>query len=176
MAIPRGLVGVFIYLDDVLTAIQKLNEGKIVIRNVYSPIKSPEILEALQTKPSKVRLVSLIAAILGGCSGLALATYAHLRWKLVTSGKPILPWIAWVVIFFEVLILISVLSTVAALLIAGRIPRIRYGKGGYRSQFSGDRFGIEVYGTHLELGRARTILEESGAEGIDEIRSGSGSE
>jgi hypothetical protein len=123
----------------------------------------------MQTKPSRIRLVSLVAAILGGCSGLALATYAHLRWNLITSGKPILPWIAWVVIFFEVLILISVLSTVSALLIAGRIPRLNYGKGGYSPRFSGDRFGIEIYGNAGELERARGILDESGAEEINEI-------
>ena len=169
MAIRRGLVGVFVYLDDVLHAIQRLNEEKIVVRNVYSPMKSPEILEAMQTKPSRIRLVSLIAAIVGGCSGLGLATYAHLRWNLITSGKPVLPWIAWVVIFFEVLILISVLSTVAALFIAGRIPRIDYARGGYSARFSADRFGIEVYGNPGQLDRTRGILEESGAEGIDEI-------
>ncbi len=169
MDILQGLVGIFVYLDDVLNAIKNLRDEKIPIRNVYSPTRSPEILEAMQTKPSRIRLVSLIAAILGGCSGLALATYAHLRWNLITSGKPILPWIAWVVIFFEVLILISVLSTVSALLIAGRIPRLNYGKGGYSPRFSGDRFGIEIYGNPGELERARGILEESGAEGIDEI-------
>ena len=169
MMIPRGLVGIFAYLDDVLKAIQRLTEEKIVIRNVYSPMKRPEILEAMQAKPSKIRLVSLIAAILGGCSGLGLATYAHLRWNLITSGKPILPWIAWVVIFFEVLILISVLSTVAALLIAGRIPRINYGKGGYRPRFSGDRFGVEICGDPRQLDKAKTVLTESGAEEIDEI-------
>ncbi len=169
MAILQGLVGTFVYLDDVLSAIQRLREEKIIIRNVYSPMRRPEILEALQTKPSKIRLVTLIAAILGGCSGLGLATYAHLRWNLITSGKPILPWIAWVVIFFEVLILISVLSTVAALLSAGRIPRINYGRGGYRPQFSGDRFGIEIYGNPPELDRARAILKDSGAEEVDEL-------
>ena len=169
MAILRGLVGIFVYLDDVLNAIEKLDEERIVIKNVYSPVKSPEILEAMKIKPSGIRAVSLIAAIFGGCSGLALATYAHLRWNIITSGKPILPWIPWVVIFFEVLILISVLSTVAALLIAGRLPRINYGKGGYRPRFSGDRFGIEIYGNPPELDRARGILKESGAEGIDEL-------
>ncbi len=169
MTIPRGLVGVFAYLDDVLNAIEKLNGEKIDIRNVYSPVKRPEILEAMQMRPSRIRLVSLIAAIVGGCSGLALATYAHLRWNLITSGKPILPWIAWVVIFFEVLILISVLSTVAALLIAGRIPRINYGKGGYSPRFSGDRFGIEVYGGSDKLHKTRAIMKESGAEEIHEI-------
>ncbi len=169
MVVRQGLVGVFVYLDDVLNAIQRLKGEKIVIRNVYSPMKRPEILEAMQMKSSRIRLVSLIAAILGGCSGLALAVYAHLRWTLITSGKPILPWIVWVVIFFEVLILISVLSTVAALLIAGRIPRVNYGKGGYNPRFSGDRFGIEVTGNPVELDRARAILEESGTEEIDEI-------
>jgi Alternative complex III, ActD subunit len=169
MVIQQGLVGVFIYLDDVLRAVGKLNREGITIKNVYSPMKSPEIIEAMDAKPSGIRPVSLIAGILGGCSGLALATYAHLRWNLITSGKPILPWIPWVVIFFEVLILISVLCTVAALLVKGRIPRIDYGKGGYRPTFTGDRFGIEVYGSSSELGKARAIMKESGAEEIDEV-------
>lgn len=169
MPVMHGLVGVFVYIDDLLSAIERLQEEKIVIRNVYSPMKNPEIIEVMKTKPSGVRLVTLVAAILGGCSGLALAAYAHLRWGLITSGKPILPWIPWAVIFFEVLILISVLSTVAALLIAGRIPRIHYGRGGYNPRFSEDRFGVEIDADPGELERGRAILNESGAEEVNEI-------
>jgi hypothetical protein len=171
MAVRRGLVGSFIYLDDVIHAIGKLKAGKIAIKNVYSPMKSPEILEAMETKPSGIRVVSLIAAVVGGCSGLALATYAHLRWNLITSGKPILAWIPWVVIFFETLVLVSVLSTVVALLITGRLPRLSYGRGGYRPRFTGDRFGIEVYGDSGEVTKARDIMRQSGAEEIDELGS-----
>ncbi len=169
MPVLRGAVGVFIYLDDVLSAIKRLQEEKVIIRNVYSPTKQPEILEAMKTKPSGVRLVSLIAAILGGCSGLALAAYAHLRWNLITSGKPILPWIPWVIIFFEVLILISVLSTVTALLITARIPRIHYARGGYSPRFTEDRYGIEVFAEPGTLERARVILNDSGAEEVNDI-------
>ncbi len=169
MSNTRGLVGVFAYLDDVLGAIEKLHQEKVAIRNVYSPTKRPEILEAMKTKPSRIRLISLIAAILGGCSGLALGSYAHLRWRLVTSGKPILPWIPWVIIFFEVLILISVLTTVVALLIIGRIPRIHYGRGGYNPRFTEDRYGVEIYADSGTLNRARAIMDESGAEEINEI-------
>jgi len=169
VAVRQGLIGIFIYLDDVLNSIEKLKRERISIKNVYSPIKSAEIIEAMEAKPSGIRPVSLIAGILGGLSGLALATYAHLRWNLITSGKPILPWIPWVVIFFEVLILVSVLCTVAALLIKGRIPRIHYGQGGYRPAFTGDRFGIEVYGGSGELEKAGAIMKESGAEEIDGI-------
>ncbi|MGZ3558663.1 MAG: quinol:electron acceptor oxidoreductase subunit ActD, partial [Thermodesulfobacteriota bacterium] len=81
MAMIRGLIGVFTYLDDVLGAIERLQQEKVSIQNVYSPTKRPEILEAMKTKPSRIRLVTLVAAILGGCSGLALASYAHLRWR-----------------------------------------------------------------------------------------------
>ncbi len=169
MPVIHGIVGVFAYLDDVLGAIERFQQENIAIQNVYSPAKRPEILEAMKAKPSKIRLVTLIAAILGGCSGLALATYAHLRWNLITSGKPILPWIPWVIIFFEVLILISVLSTVAALLIAGRIPRIRYAKGGYNPRFTEDRYGVEIYADPGTLDRARGILNESGAEEVNEF-------
>ena len=169
MPMVRGLVGVFTYLDDVLSAIERLQQEKVAVRNVYSPTKRPEILEAMKTRPSRIRLVSLVAAIFGGCSGLALATYAHLRWRLITSGKPIIPWFPWVIIFFEVLILISVLSTVAALLVAARIPRLRYAKDGYNPRFTEDRYGIEIYADPAALDRARAIMNESGAEEVNEI-------
>lgn len=169
MSTTSGLVGVFTYLDDVLGAIERLQQENVAIRNVYSPTKRPEILEAMKTKPSRIRLITLIAAIIGGCSGLGLASYAHLRWKLITSGKPILPWIPWVVIFFEVLILISVLTTVVALLIVGRIPRIHYLKGGYNPRFTEDRYGVEIYADPGTLDRARAIMNQSGAEEIDDI-------
>jgi hypothetical protein len=169
MPTVRGLVGVFSYLDDVLDAIERLQQEKVAIRNVYSPTKRPEILEAMKTRPSRIRLVSLVAAIVGGCSGLALASYAHLRWRLITSGKPILPWIPWVIIFFEVLVLVSVLSTVASLLIAARIPRLRYAKGGYSPRFTEDRYGVEVFADPGTLDRARVIMHDSGAEEVNEI-------
>jgi hypothetical protein len=168
MADQKVLTGLFIYLDDLIAAIQELKREKVVIKNVYSPIKNAEILEAMGTRPSIVRLVTLIAGIVGGLSGLALATYAHLRWKLITSGKPILPWIPWVVVFFELLILISVLSTVAAMLIKGRVPRTHLPKG-YNPRFSGDCFGIEIYGSFHELEKAQGIMKKCGAEEINEI-------
>ncbi len=168
MAGFQALVGVFVYLDDVLLAIKRLKGEEVSIRNVYSPLKNARIMEAMGARPSGVRLVCLIAGISGGIFGLGLASFAHLRWKLITWGKPILPWIPWVVVFFELLILISVLSTVAAMLIKGRFPRIHYGTGGYSPKFSGDRFGIEVYGGSDEMEKARGIMKESGAEEIHE--------
>ncbi len=169
MGMIHGIVGIFTYLDDVLGVIEKLQRENVTIRNVYSPTKRPEILEAMKTKPSRIRLITLIAAIVGGCSGLALGTYAHLRWRLITSGKPILPWIPWVIIFFEVLILISVLTTVVSLLIIGRIPRIHYRRGGYNHRFTEDQYGIEIYADPGTLNRARVIMSEFGAEEINEI-------
>jgi hypothetical protein len=168
VADQQGLIGIFVYLDDLLKTVERLKAERIAIQNVYSPIRNAEILEAVGMKPSIVRLVALVSGILGGLSGLALATYSHLRWKLITSGKPILPWIPWVVVFFELLILISVLSTIAAMLIKGRVPRTHFGKG-YRPRFSGDRFGIEVYGESGKLEKAWGIMKESGAEEINEI-------
>ncbi len=164
----HALVGVFVYLDDLLLAIQRLKGEQVAIRNVYSPLKNARITEAMGTKPSSVRLVCLIAGISGGIFGLGLASFSHLRWKLITWGKPLLPWIPWAIVFFELLILISVLSTVIAMVIKGRLPRVRYRAGGYNARFSGDRFGIEVFGSSDDMETARAILKDSGAEEIHE--------
>ncbi len=162
------MIGIFAYLDDTLAAIEKLKQERVVIRNVYSPLKNAKIMEAMGAKPSGLRLVCLIAGISGGIFALCLGSFAHLRWKLITWGKPLLPWIPWVVIFFELLILISVLSTVAAMLIKARVPRIRYRSHGYDPKFSGDRFGVEVFGAADDLEKARVIMRQSGAEEIHE--------
>ncbi len=58
---------------------------------------------------------------------------------------------------------------VAALLIAGRIPRIHYAKGGYDPRFTEDRYGVEVYADPGTLDRTRAIMKESGAEEINEF-------
>jgi hypothetical protein len=164
----HALVGVFVYLDDLLLAIKRLKGEHLSIRNVYSPVKNAQIMEAMGTKPSGVRPVCLIAGISGGIFGLCLASFAHLRWKLITWGKPLLPWIPWAIVFFELLILVSVLSTVVAMVVKGRLPRVHYRAGGYSPKFSGDRFGIEVFGSAKDVAKAGGILKDSGAEEIHE--------
>ncbi len=125
MTRQQALMGIFVDLDDLLVAIKAL-DGKAQDLTVYSPAAHGEIKEALRQKPSPVRYYTLFGGLFGLISGFSLAVYTVLQWKFVVSGKPIIPWIPFVIIGFEFLILFGVLISFAGMLIHSRLPRLAF--------------------------------------------------
>jgi len=115
-----------------------------------------------------VRYFTLCGGLLGAIGGVSLASYAHLQWSFITSGKPVLAWIPFVVIGFEFTILLGVLFTIAGLLINARLPRIRV-PDAYDPRFSLDRFGILVSCREEEKESVSKLLREAGAEELREV-------
>lgn len=172
MASDRGVLGVFAYVDDLLNGLRRLKERNFEIRSVFSPLRLRDIQEILGTRPSIVRWITLIGGILGGTSLVGLAVYAHLSFNLITSGKPILPAVPWVIVLFEGTVLLAAIFSVIAWIIKGGLPRVRYQSGqsaGYDPRFSGDRFGILVSYTDMERDQIIKILQEAGAEEVRDV-------
>ncbi len=172
MSNEQGVLGIFAYVDDLLSGLKRLKEKNFEIRSVFSPLRLRAIQEILGTKPSIVRPITLIGGILGGTSLVGLAIYAHLSFKLVTSGKPILPAVPWVIVLFEGTVLLAAIFSVIAWIIKGGLPRIRYRQGqsaGYDPRFSEDRFGILVSCTNGERDQIIKILQEAGAEEVRDV-------
>lgn len=159
------VLALFEYVDDFLTALRELSGRTGRIERVFSPLHLPEVQEALGKSPSRVRLITLVGGICSGLSLVGLAIYAHLSFNLITSGKPVLPWIPWVVVLFEGTILGAVLSGVTAWILKGRLPRLR-NEMGYDPRFSQDRFGILVSCSGNEQEAMRRFLQEAGAEEV----------
>jgi hypothetical protein len=164
----EGLLAVFTYVDDLFLALRRLKEGSYAIERVHSPLHLPEVGEILGKKPSAVRIFTLFGGIIGGLGVTALAVYSHLSFCLITSGKPVLPWVPWVVVCFEGAILGAVLSAVAAWVLKGGLPRLQPVKG-YDSRFSQDRFGILVACTAEEKEQVKKVLEGAGAEEVQPV-------
>ncbi len=168
----RGVLGIFAYVDDLISGLQKLKAGEFKIRSVFSPLRLREIQEVLGMKPSIVRWITLIGGILGGSSLVSLAVYAHLSFKLITSGKPILPMVPWVIVLFEGTVLLAAIFSVIAWIVTGGLPRIRYKRGqstGYDARFSEDRFGILVSCPDGKRDEVVRILRETGAEEVRDV-------
>ena len=168
MAPDPALLGIFPYLDDLLAALRRAKKEGFRILTVFSPIHFSEIQEILGHKPSVVRYLCLGGGILGGVSLVGLAVYAHLSFRLVTGGKPILAWIPLVVVFFEGTVLLAVIFAVAAWILKGRLPRVRSNPA-YDPRFSEDRFGILVGYQREEREAIRELLAEAGAEEIRDV-------
>jgi hypothetical protein len=164
----QQLLAIFVYVDDLLAALRRLKEMQCSIRTVFSPLRLREVQEILGAKPSIVRLITLVGGIAGGLGFVGLAVYAHLSFKLITSGKPVLPWIAWVIVCFEGTILLSVTFSVVAWILKGRLPRVRLATG-YDSRFSNDRFGILVDMAGADREEIIQLLEKAGAEEVRDV-------
>ncbi|RJO65951.1 MAG: DUF3341 domain-containing protein [Myxococcales bacterium] len=164
-----GVVGVFAHVDALMDALQKARGAGLTIRDVYSPVPNPEILEFVSPGRSPVRFVTLGGAITGCVSGLALAILSSLTYNLIVSGKPVTAIVPFLVVAFELTILFGALSTLAALLFFSKLPFRRFPAAAYRPEFSDDRFGLFIACDDATGERASALLAEAGAERVDPV-------
>jgi hypothetical protein len=169
MSKKPALLGIFEYLDEVVSAIEGLRRERVPIEEVYSPMRVEEIREALgEPALGRGRFFTLTGAILGLLAGISLAWYTEAQWHFVVGGKPPIGIVPVVIPAFEFFILIAVLFTLGGLLFLNRMPRRRL-PACYDKRFSQDRFGILVYCPDADRERISKILKNTGAEEVREI-------
>ena len=161
------VVGVFAHVDSTVQAIRELRARGFGDFTVYSPLPVEEIEEEVERPRSlsRVRLFTLIGGLTGTASGFALTIWSVLKWNLVTGGKPIVSIPPFIVIAFELTILLGGLATLLALLVLGRIPRYRPSPG-YDPRFTVDRFGVAVACSSDKAEAVGQLLRAAGAEEI----------
>jgi len=152
---------VFGHLDATVDAIGQLRRGGHTDFTVYSPIPRHEIEDALEQPVSPVRMFTLIGGITGCAVGAWLTLYMSYDWPLVVGGKPIGSIPPYVVIGFELTILLGALSTVAAVALFS----VLLGKRGiaYDPKFSDDQIGVFVPSGADQLGSLEQLLRSAGA-------------
>ena len=164
---PGGILAVFQYLDHLTDAMKKANvRGDFDGHEVFSPTSYHEIEEAGDFGSSPVKGFTFVGAMTGTILGFGLCLYMDYDWGLVVGGKtpgvPSLP--AYVVIGFELTILLGGIATIIGMLVMCKLPnptqRI------LDERFTDDRFGIFVPNATLD-GEQAKILKACGA---DEIR------
>ncbi|MFQ5898197.1 MAG: DUF3341 domain-containing protein [Candidatus Methylomirabilia bacterium] len=167
MAQAATIVGVFAHVDTTVRAIHDLRARGLSDLTVYSPVPVEEIQEAVEHgRPvSPVRLFTLVGGLTGTATGFGLTIWSSLKWGMITGGKPVVSIPPFVIIAFELTILLGGLSTLLALLILGRLPKFRRSTA-YDPRFSADRFGIAVRCSQLQVNTARRCLSEAGAEEV----------
>ena len=154
-------LGVFREVDTAVKAIESLRAAGMTDLESYSPLPNHELEHALHRPQSPVRLFTLVGALTGTAAGFALAIWTSLDWPLVTGGKPIVSLPAFVVIAFELTILLGALSTVAAV----GLFSVLLGKRGiaYDPRFSDDQIGIFVPSGGDQTGAVEQMLRSAGA-------------
>jgi Protein of unknown function (DUF3341) len=163
------VLGVFAHVDTTVDAIARLKAGGYRDLTVYTPVPVHEILDTLEVERplSRVRLFTLVGALSGTTLGFFLTIYSALRFGQVTGGKPIVSIPPYVVIAFELTILLGGLATLLGMLVLARIPRLTPSPV-YDPRFTRDKFGVAVGCAPGQVQSVRDILAATGAE---EVRS-----
>ena len=166
MAAPN-ILGVFAHVDTTVDAIRQLRAKGFSDLTVYSPTPVEEIEDEVErVRPlSKVRLFTLIGGLTGTCTGFFLTVWSSLVWGLVTGGKAPVSFPPFVIIAFELTILLGGLSTVLAILILGRLPKL-HPSPMYDPRFTMDRFGVAVACPPDKADAVKALLTEAGAEEV----------
>ena len=151
----QGLVAIFPQLDALCDAIESLKHDKVETFTVYTPAPRHEIEHALKPPMSPVRRFPLIGA-------LRAAIWTSEYWPLVVGGKAIASWIPYTIIGFEVMVLVGALSTVAAMFINSRIPKITMTVG-FDPRFTNGDYGIFVQAAPERLRDLEAKLRQHGA-------------
>jgi hypothetical protein len=161
-----ALVGIYSHMDELVEAIHRLQkEPKPKKMVVYSPAPFHAILKATASPTSPVRFFTLAGATIGLFGGFALAIWSSLKWNLITGGKPIVSIPPFVIIAFELTILLGALATVLGLIVTANWQSFRI-TGTYDPRFSQDKFGIAVQVSEDDRAYFEQAFTSTGAEEI----------
>ena len=164
-----GLLALFEDEERAAHAVHGLKRAGFDRLTAYSPVPPHEILDETDARPSVVRRFTLAGGLIGVVCGFSIAAYSGVAYTLplIVAGRPPIDWPPYVIIMFELMVLIGGLSTFVGVLVNARLPRAAL-RFDYRPEFTNDHFGVFV--ATDDPGNARPVLERNHAIEIREVR------
>jgi molybdopterin-containing oxidoreductase family membrane subunit len=156
------VLGVFDMPGKTAAAIDQIRGRGYTDIVTYAPAPFTEVEDAVDPKPSRVRLFTLIGGLVGFITGYAMTIWMANNWQLVIGGKPFSSIPPYTIIAFELTILFGGLMTALGLFIHGRL--LRYGKDElYDPRFSAEDFGVVVTCQSRDVTELESLLRQHGA-------------
>ncbi|MCU0621483.1 MAG: DUF3341 domain-containing protein [Gemmatimonadales bacterium] len=156
-----GVLASFEHIDAACDAIKALRaEGRKDL-TVYYSHPNHELEEACGHHSSPVRLFTLIGGLTGLTAAFAMQIWMNRDWPLLVGGKPIVAIPAFVVVGFELTVLLGALSTLFGVFLLSAALR---NKGViYDGRFSDDRIGVFVPAGAAQSSDLERRLRDAGA-------------
>ncbi len=159
----RGVLAIFADPAAAARAIRALRGQGFTVRAAM-PAPFPEVVAALGRPRSAIDFITLPGALLGILVGTALTVGTSLAWPLVTGGKPIVSVPPFVIVIFEVSVLVGSLTNLVAVSVGSRL-------GGRATAFpAGLAFNADLVGVFAEGGDLVAAERVLRAEGAGEVR------
>lgn len=161
-----GVLGVFADPAAAAKAVTALKGAGYSDVRAAMPAPFPALVAALGRPRSPLGPITAAGALLGAAIGLTLCISMSLSWPLVTGGKPIVSIPPFVVVAFELSVLIGTLVNLSTLAITTK-RGMRRRVVPHDLRFSHDRIGIFVAGG--DPAPAEAVLHASGAEEVQRV-------
>lgn len=156
-----GVLASFVHVDAAADAIRALKARGHKDLVVYCAAPNHEIEAALDHSVSPVRLFTLIGGLTGCAAGFGMTIWMSYDWPTLVGGKGIAAIPPYVVIAFELTILMGSLVTVAAVGIFSLLFATRGAP--FDPRFTDDVIGIFVPARPEQLGATEELLKAAGA-------------
>ncbi len=158
-----GVLGIFEQREDLLKALREARAKNLGELEAFSPTPDEELIEVAAPGKSPVRWLTLLGGVTGGIGGLALTIWTTAQWPLlITGGKPLISIPPFLIIAFELTILLGALGTVSGFLYWSAWGRYRKPVP-YDPRFSQGHFGLWIECPSDETEQVMEFLKEKGA-------------
>jgi len=169
---PRVILGKFSYLDDVEKVIDNLLKAGYKPKEIHfiSPFPVESIMEKLEGTDSPVKFSVFTGGVLGFLSAIGLVLLTSLAYILPVGGKPVVAWVPYIIVMFELTVLFGSLFNLLGLLFFSKFPDIFFFLGWrpFLPSFTDDKFGVAVYTDKID--EVSKIFKENGVEEIREYK------
>ncbi len=165
MPTEPGILATFTEPGDAARAIRELRARGIRDLHVGMPAPFPEVVSALAKPRSPIDFATLPGALLGLAGGILLTVLTSLAWPLYTGGKPIVSIPGFVVIFFEMTVLIGSIANLVAVSV-GSFFGGGTGSFPHGESFNGDLVGVFAAGGGDE---AERLFRANGAKEVRRV-------
>ena len=159
------LLGVYERPDQVAEVATRLRARGYTDLDTYSPAPFAEVDDAVNEKPSRVRLYTLIGGLTGVVTGYAMTIWMANDWPIMLGGKPFSSIPPYTIIGFELTILFGGLMTALGLFLVGGIPSFGVDRA-YSPRFSAEEFGVAVRCRDRDVSEVDALLRGHGAEEV----------
>ncbi len=156
------LLGIYDVPGEIAGAVTQLRGRGFGDLETFAPAPFPEVDDAVDSKPSRVRLLTLIGGLTGAVAGYAMTIWMANDWQIMLGGKPFSSIPPYTIIAFELMILFAGVLTVLGLFVFGKLPKFSLDPA-YSARFSAEEFGVVVRCRERDVREIDTLLREHGA-------------
>lgn len=156
-----GVLASFEHIDAACDTIRALRQKGHKGLTVYYSHPNHEIEEACGHTNSPVRLFTLIGGLTGTTAAFSMQIWMNRDWPLVVGGKEIVAIPAFIVIGFELTVLIGALASLFGVAFLSYLMRNK--NVIYDGRFSDDRIGVFVPAAGDAARQLETMFRDAGA-------------